>query len=517
MLKTVPYGHITKKLKHSLLIIVGLGAILMGLLSATAGLVTYNIIQTTTNSKVAADKNLKILLQSQQKFSLPEKTSYVPHPLDQATVINVIARNQPSVVRIATIYCADITLSSKQATANFTDTCSGRVGSGSFISSDGYIATSGHVVSETAATTLVESLTTTESQGRYLSYMVASGLMSTKGADSIKSGMAIKSADARTALYNSSDLIPPSQVNDGNPTTHYAIQLSNQPISIDKSNNRLAPVYTNTVIKADLVDVEFNQVTSDAALSTGQFSSGDVAILKATGSFPYITLGNINTVKIGDQLTAIGFPTSIDGVDQALTQAVPSITQGRVTDIHFDSNADVRKIISTTVPIGQGNSGGPALNNSGQEIGINTYSAIKCADLNCYGDGQVRDITDLKALIEKNAITLKTGGIIDDWSKALTDYAKGNYADSLTYLNKVHDEYPANYLVASLLNVAKQQLGTKTDTSTSYQVQGLIMVSLAVLVASMVVITIMLIVLIILFTIQYHVRTKLLEKYDNKA
>jgi S1-C subfamily serine protease len=517
MLTPIPYGHITKKLKHSLLIIIGLGTILMGLLSATAGLVNYNITQTSIHSKVIAAQNLKIVLQSQQKFSLPEKSSYVPHPLDQATIVNVVARNQPSVVRIATIYCADITLSSKQATANFTDTCSGRVGSGSFISSDGYIATSGHVVSETPATALVESLTTTDSQARYLSYMVASGLMSTKDALDIKTGMAAKTTDAQIALYNSSDLIPTTQLNAGNPTTNFAIQLSKQPISIDKSMNRLVPIYTNTVIRADLVDVEFDQASSDVALTSGQFSSGDVAILKATGSFPYISLGKIDTVKYGDQLTAIGFPTSIDGVDQALTQSVPSITQGKVTGIHFDSSADVRKIISTTVPIGKGNSGGPALNNAGQEIGINTYSAIRCADLNCYGDGQARDIADLKALIEKNSITLKTGGIIDDWSRALADYTKGNYADALTYLNKVQDEYPANYLVASLLNVAKQQVGSATDTSTSYQAQGLVMIVLAMLVAALVVTTIVLVALIILFTIQYHVRTKLLEKYKNKA
>lgn len=216
-------------------------------------------------------------------------------------------------------------------------------------------------------------------------------------------------------------------------------------------------------------------------------------------------------------MTAIGFPAAIDGVDQALTQSVPSITQGKVTDIHFDSSADVRKIISTTVPIGQGNSGGPALNNAGQEIGINTYSAIMCPDLNCYGNGQVRDIADLKALIKKNAISLKTGGIIDDWSMALTDYTKGNYADALTYLRKVQDEYPANYLVGSLLNVAKQQVGSSTDTSSSYQAQGLVMIVLTILVAAMAVITIILVTLIVLFTIHYHVRTKLLERPHNKA
>jgi hypothetical protein len=67
------------------------------------------------------------------------------------------------------------------------------------------------------------------------------------------------------------------------------------------------------------------------------------------------------------------------------------------------------------------------------------------------------------------------------------------------------------------LNVAKQQVGSSTDTSSSYQAQGLVMIVLAILVAAMAVITMILVSLIILFTIHYHVRTELLERSHNKA
>jgi hypothetical protein len=158
------------------------------------------------------------------------------------------------------------------------------------------------------------------------------------------------------------------------------------------------------------------------------------------------------------------------------------------------------------VPIGQGNSGGPAFNDAGEQIGLNTYSALKCADLKCYGDGQVRDVADLKALIKKNNITLQRGGIIDDWTNALTAYTKGNYSDALNSLTKVHEEYPANYLVGSLLNVARQQVGTETDTSASYQAQELVSIMLAVLIGLIAVVTIIMTGLIIAFTIHFHVK-----------
>ncbi|TAL15216.1 hypothetical protein EPN95_00375 [Patescibacteria group bacterium] len=505
MKEPIPHGHITKKLRKSLVIIIGFGLIMAGLLGTTIGLVNYNIVQTAARSKQIADNNLKILLQSQQKFSLPENTSYTPTTLDQATLVNVIAKNQPSVVRIATMYCADITLTSAEATANFADTCSGMVGSGSFISSDGYIATSGHVVSTTPATALVNFLTTNDLVSRYLDYLVASQLISHSKALTIKTGVAKDDTDAEAALVATADTIPNAQIHIGNATTEYAIQLSNMPIAIDKSHNRLSFEYSSSVIKASFVDQDFDQLSSDQAIAmSGQFTSSDVAVLKAVGSFPYITLGDLDTVKVGDQLTAIGFPSAIDGVNSKLTQTVPSITQGKVKDISYDSSDQVRKILSTSVPIGQGNSGGPALNDSGEEIGLNTYSIINCPDLKCYGDGQVRDIADLKALLVKNNIDLKTGGIIDDWAKALTAYTKGNYADALTYLTKVQSEYPANYLVAPLLNVAKQQVGSATDTSTSYQAQGLVIIILIVLATAIVVVAIILTGLIIVFTAKYR-------------
>lgn len=504
MRQPIPHGHITKKLRLIAGIIFLLGVTMIGLLAATILLVNYNIDQTAARSKQLAIENVNILLQAQQKFSLPEGTSYVPTTLDDATLVNVVAKNQPSVVRIVTIYCADITLSSIRATANFADSCSGRVGSGSIISSDGYIASSGHVVSVTPEKSLIESLTEPDDVNRYINYLVVSRLLTITEANALRKGLNAESLDALSALEATSDLIPDDQINAANVTVKHAVQLSNQPVNILESGSRLALEYTDTVVKAKLIDLDYDQASSDAALTTGEFTTSDVALLKVTGSFPYITLGSIDTVKAGDQLTAIGFPSAIDGVDSELTQAVPSITQGKVTEIRFDAAENPRKIIGTTVPIGQGNSGGPALNDAGEQIGLNTYSILECPDLKCYGDGQVRDIADLKALLKKNDITLKTGGVIDDWSKGLTAYVKGNYSDALTYFTKVKTEYPANYLVTPFLNVASQQVGTDTDASSSYQAQGLVTIALIVLAGLIVIITIILLGLIIIFTRKYH-------------
>lgn len=228
--------------------------------------------------------------------------------------------------------------------------------------------------------------------------------------------------------------------------------------------------------------MDFDPEAAEKSLQTGQFTTSDVALLKANGDFPYVTLGDISSVERGDQLTAIGFPAFIDGsVDTDQWQTVPSVTQGRVRDVGTDADVNGRVLLSTSVQIAQGNSGGPSFNDAGEQVGINTYSELECEDLQCYGDGLVRDIADLKKLLERNNITLEKGGVTEDWSNALDAYTTGNYAEALNLFTEVKQQYPANYLVSSLSRLAREQTGTASDTSGSVQAQGTITVVLVLI------------------------------------
>ena len=504
MVTPIPHGHITHKLKRSLLAVVGLGLVAAGLLALTVSLINYNIEQTAARSKQLALDNVTILLEAQQKFSLPEDTSYVPSALDPATLVTVVAKNQPAVVRIVAMYCADIALQSTKSNVVFDDRCGGKVGSGSFISSDGYIATSGHVATVNPKKAFVESLTGVEDIDAYLGFLVTNRYISSAKSKVLKSDMAAEKAGAQEAFDATIDLIPDSQFSASAATMQYAVQLSNIPIQIDEVDNRLDLRFGKTVIEATLIDQDFDEATSDAALASGQFTSSDVALLKAEGSFPFIRLGSIETVKPGDQLTAIGFPSAINGVDSELTQQIPSITQGKVKGITKDANVGGRNIIATTVPIGQGNSGGPAINDSGEQIGLNTYSVLECPDLKCYGDGQVRDIADIKALLDKNGIRLQAGGVSDDWSAGLDAYVKGDYNEALRLFTKVQAAYPANYLVPSFLSVARAQVGSATDASSSYQARTTLVNALIVLAAVGFIAVVVIGILIIHFTRQHR-------------
>lgn len=407
-------------------------------------------------------------------FKLPSKTSNIPDDLDSDTLVDVVAKNQPAVVRILFVYCADITLKSGSESVVFKDSCSGGVGSGSFVSSDGYIATNGHVVTSDPISTVVQSFGSIDEVSSLLAYLVKISSMTQLNADQLISGLQSGDTDAQDALANIGTLINKDSINESNQESSYSIQLGHTPVRLVKSGSRLKAVLNDAVINARLIDKDFNYDDIETVLNGGSFTTSDIAILKVKGDFPVVKLGDLGDVKIGDRITAIGFPGFIDGSTSTLKlQTVPTVTQGRVIDINSNQNSNGQKVIYSDVQIGQGNSGGPAFDKNGLQIGLMTYGEIDCVDSNCFGNGRARDIKDLKRLLEKNNINLKSSSITSDWYRALDFYVSGDYSSAITLFDKIKDDYPANYLAPALDSEARDKLGGKTDNSSSFATKNL--------------------------------------------
>lgn len=97
----------------------------------------------------------------------------------------------------------------------------------------------------------------------------------------------------------------------------------------------------------------------------------DLALLRIAGDdFTPATFAEPETVRIGDQVVAIGFALDLDGA--------PSVTLGIVSaldrTITIDDGA-LDGLIQTDAAISSGNSGGPLVNSLGQVVGINTAVA----------------------------------------------------------------------------------------------------------------------------------------------
>ncbi len=405
---------------------------------------------------------------------LPKDTSYVPEKLDTDSIIPVVLRNQPAVVRILTVRCGAPTLVNGSKRVSLPKSCEGGVGSGSFISSDGYIATNGHVVTLDNAVLLVKSLRTVEAVKTVLDFLVERGTITEEQRTAFITALASGDIAAQQAVLQLPRVIGDENITVERDLYSYGIQTSNQPIRVQDD---YSISYNDTILPATLVDKDYDATTASKALrGEGAFTSSDVAILKAKGEFPTVTLARGASTQEGDKMTAIGYPGFVDNnirTDQ--WQTVPTITQGIATAINSGYPYGGR-VIQTNAQIAPGNSGGPAFNTKGEQAGLMTYGALTCGDQRCFGNGSFRDIEDIHTLVQKNNITLKEGDIAAHWQKGLDAYEDGNYKLALEQFDTVKRSYPANYLAPELSRIARANIGTPSDSSDTLSVKTLIIV-----------------------------------------
>ena len=93
----------------------------------------------------------------------------------------------------------------------------------------------------------------------------------------------------------------------------------------------------------------------------------DLALVKlmADSQFPAATLGDSNTIQVGDFVLAVGSPF---GLEHTVTSGIVSDTD-RTLNIAGQTYMD---LIQTDASINRGNSGGPLVNMHGEVVGINT-------------------------------------------------------------------------------------------------------------------------------------------------
>ena len=91
----------------------------------------------------------------------------------------------------------------------------------------------------------------------------------------------------------------------------------------------------------------------------------DVALLRveSQGPMPVARLGDSSSVKVGDEVVAIGNPI---GLDQTMTRGIVSGLNRVLPGVSDEA------MIQTDAPINPGNSGGPLVDRCGTVIGINT-------------------------------------------------------------------------------------------------------------------------------------------------
>lgn len=368
----------------------------------------------------------------------------------------LIAKNEPAVVRIASSYCPDFDLRLGNVTQNFTGGCSAGYGSGFLISPDGYIATNGHVIKSSVGEVLLTSIEVGNLPiiKNYLGFISRAGVISQVTADDYYKRAAAGDQDVLKTIADtlSNPALDKTETREISQQGYYAVQLANEAVEFNLDNLKSFK-YGDSIVKATLVDADYDPY---ANVNVDGFSTSDVALLKIDGSnFPYNSLGSIDSLSQGNQLTVIGFPGGAENEIVTKTESIPTPTTGTVSSIRT-ANGTKNKLIQTDTAIAKGNSGGPAYNNNGEVVGIATYQVS-----DGFSGGSkfnyMRDIQDLKDLLNKNGIKLGKSdtGTQKVWEQGLADFSNAHYTAAIDKFNKIKSLYPPHRLADEF--IAKAQ------------------------------------------------------------
>src|SRR2546422_3017983 len=138
-------------------------------------------------------------------------------------------------------------------------------------------------------------------------------------------------------------------------------------IVLDTNGNILTNAHV--IAGARQIQVTFSDGRTVNATLVGSNTSADLAVIRvsvAASSLHPVTLGNSDSVAVGDAVYAIGSPFGLSG----------SLSQGIISNLKqsgaTSNGGNLSGLIQTDAAINPGNSGGPLVNTQGEVIGVNT-------------------------------------------------------------------------------------------------------------------------------------------------
>jgi S1-C subfamily serine protease len=309
---------------------------------------------------------------------------------------------KPAVVRVVAGYVVDVDLGQGRSDRRFV----GGHGSGFFVSADGYLVTNAHVVE-----------------------LVHQG-------DDKAHAQIVGDFLAQLARDKNVDLaqLPLAQRQELGRLVGQAVKLARKvSVIILPSGDQL--VYD---VKA------FGTPVSAAG-------SKDVAILKVqTRNAPTLLLGDESSVELQDRVYAIGYPGAADdlaGVLDEKSMLEATITDGNVSALK--QTADGVPVIQVTTTISPGNSGGPALDEKGQVVGLATFKAAQAE-----GYSFLVPASTVKEFIKQAGIQNQDSLTNQAFRSGLELHWQHRYTEAIKEFEEVRQLFPAHSEVGRLITEA---------------------------------------------------------------
>jgi Trypsin-like peptidase domain len=381
---------------------------------------------------------------------LPTKSAYAesqPGGNVSDPVVRAVDIARPSVVRIYTFMDSHLTVHFSNGDVTFPQDSSKAYtlavsGSGTFISANGDILTADHVVNppkdasldqflhQTAAPD-VTSYINQNSKALGLGQMDQSQVQQELDGDQLRSASSYDTP--KSEVYLSTDYTGPLTATDMN----------------------LVP--TNIHASVDKIEAESAADVKDVAIVHANFIDT-----------PAVSLGDSSSVQVQDALKIIGFPGNGD------INSIPSnLLTSSISDINVSSiktTTTGATVIQVSGNVEHGDSGGPALDASGNVVGIVSFSEVVANGGSTGGTSFLQASNSANDLLKPLNLDLTPGTFQKLWSQAFNSYAAstpGHWHAAQQQFEQIATQYPNFKALQPYLDYAKTQALTESTVQST--------------------------------------------------
>ena len=319
--------------------------------------------------------------------------------------------SKPAVVRIVDGAAGQIRFEPPGYQAQVYNVSTIALGSGFFISSNGYIATNAHVVS-----------TTREGEEK-----------------------------AKEALFwQMVQQIGQQLGRDPRSLNHAFINQHSNLISFQKIHHVFTPDGSN-------FPFEIKQYGAPTGESTDQ--GKDVAVVKIEiKNAPILKLGDSDRVQLQDHVTVIGYPAAADtfqsGMLSQKSAFEASITDGKISARKTASSG--APILQTNASATHGNSGGPVLNDANEVIGLLTFRGDTVNGQEVSGFAFVVPANTVLEYVKSAGASNVEGPTDTTFREGLDYYWSDQYSSAIPKFEEVKRLFPQHSEVDSLIQSSQQ-------------------------------------------------------------
>ncbi|HSN28579.1 MAG TPA: trypsin-like peptidase domain-containing protein, partial [Kofleriaceae bacterium] len=194
----------------------------------------------------------------------------------------------------------------------------------------------------------------------------------------------------------------------------------------------------------DKLDYEIKQ--------TGVPGSGrDCAIIKVkTQNAPALPVGDSSRSQVEDHIIVIGYPGVADAKDllDEKSELQPSVTDGAISALKHATTGE--QILQISAAITHGNSGGPAIDQHGNVVGLATFGT------EVQGFNFLVASTTLMDFVKDAKVELEPSDTLKMWQDGLQHYWDDEYTDAIGKFEEVESAWPQHSEAHGLVLASKQ-------------------------------------------------------------